>query len=120
MSADDIADFYVQTAIVETYQGTNGYGEDTFAAPVTLDPADVSTRPDGNGCWIDDARHLVRTSDSEQVISESTLYTYPDNAALFTPNTRVTVNDNVSRVIKTNLNTSGDLDLPDHVAVSLT
>ncbi|QDZ15782.1 hypothetical protein [Humibacter ginsenosidimutans] len=114
MSADDMAEFYIQTAIVETCQGTNGYGEDIFASAVTLDPAA------DNGCWIDDTRHLVRSTDGEQVMSESTLYTYPANAPLFAPNSRVTVNGDVSRVIKTNLNTSGDLDLPDHVAVSLT
>lgn len=120
MSADDLADFYVHTAIVETYEGTNGYGEDVFADPVTLDPADVSVHPLGNGCWIDDSRKLVRNSTGEQVVSESTLYTYPSNAALFTPDSRVTVNGAVSRVIKVNSNTSGDLDLPDHVAVTLT
>jgi len=120
MSADDMAEFYVQTAVVEKYLGTNGYGEDTFAAPVTLDPADTSAHPEGNGCWIDDARKLVRSSDGEQVVSESTLYTYPEHAALFTPNSRVTVNGVPSRVIRANPNTSGDLDLPDHVAVSLT
>ena len=120
MSADDMADFYIQTAVVETLQGTNGYGEDTFSTPVTLNPADTSTRPTGNGCWIDPSRKLVRSSTGEQVVAESTLYTYPDNAGLFAPNSRVTIDGNESRVIRCNLNTSGDLDLPDHVAVSLT
>jgi len=120
MSAHDMAEFYVQTAVVETWLRTNGYGEDVFAEPVTLDPADTSTHTGGNGCWIDGSRKLVRSSTGEQVVSESTLYTYPDNAALFVPNSRVTIGDNVSRVIRSNPNTSGDLDLPDHVAVSLT
>jgi hypothetical protein len=110
---DELAEFYVHTAVVETLLGTNGYGEDTFADPVTLD-ADA-----GNGCFLVDGRHLVRTADGEQVISESQLYTKPDNAALFTPNSRVTVNGLTSRVIRANLNTSGPLDLPDHVSVSL-
>lgn len=111
---DDLTEFYVHTAIVETFQGTNGYGEDQYATPVTLDP------DAGNGCFIVDGRHLVRTRDGEQVISETQLYTYPSNAPLFLPGSRVTVNGNVSLVIRANLNTSGNLDLPDHVAVSLT
>ena len=111
---DDISEFYVHTAIVETFTGTSGYGVDQFAAPVTLDPAA------GNGCFIDDTRRLVRSSDGEQVISETTLYTFPSNADLFTPNSRVTINGAVSRVITKNLNDSGALGLPDHVAVTLT
>lgn len=108
MSADDLADFYEHTAAVETFLGTNGYGEDTFAAPVNV------------ACFADDTRKLVRGKDGEQVVSESTLYTYPINGPLFTADSRVTLNGTVSRVIKTNVNDSGDLDLPDHVAVTLT
>lgn len=119
MSDNDLDEFFMQTASVETFKGTNGYGEDTFAPPVTLDPADTSVRPTGNGCWIDGSRRLVRASTGEQVVSESTLYTFLDNGPLFEPNSRVTINGIQSRVIRTNLNTSGDLDLPDHVAVSL-
>lgn len=114
MSADDMAEFYVHTATVETFLGSSGYGVDVFAAPVILDP------DEDNGCFIDGTRKLVRGKDGEQVVSESTLYTYPSNAALFLADSRVTTGDGVSRVIKTNTNTSGDLDLPDHVAVSLT
>lgn len=111
---DDLADFYVHTAIVETLTGTTGYGVDLFAAPVTLDPAT------GNGCFIDDTRHLVRSATGEQVISETTLYTYPASAPYFVPNSRVTIRGVISRVITVNLNDSGPLDLPDHVAVTLT
>lgn len=111
---DDITEFYVDIAVVETITGTTGYGVDVFAAPVTLDPAT------GNGCYVDDGRRLVRSTTGEQVISESTLYTDPSNAALFTPNSRVTVDGIVSRVIKANLNDSGPLGLPDHLAVTLT
>lgn len=103
-----MAEFYVHTAQVEMHLGTNGYGEDIFAAPVDV------------VCFADGARKLVRGKDGEQVISESTLATYPINAPLFIADSRVTLNGDVSRVIKTNLADSGDLDLPDHVAVSLT
>ena len=105
---DDLEDFYVHTVTVETYQGTNGYGEDVFTAPATV----VG--------FLDDSRRLVRTQVSEQVISEAQFYTRPENGALFTPDSRVTVDGVASRVIRTNVNTSGNLDLPDHAVISLT
>lgn len=108
MSAYDMDEFYVHTAAVEMFLGTSGYGVDQFAAGVVVP------------CFLDGARKLVRSADGEQVVAESTLYTYPVNAPLFVADSRVTTDDGVSRVIKTNTNTSGDLDLPDHVAISLT
>ena len=112
---DELADFYVHTCTVETFLGADGYGRDQFAAPVVLSPAT------GTGCFIESKRRLVRKSMTEETISETTLYTYPGSAALFAPNSRVTVGTAVSRVIVTNLNDSGGgLGLPDHVAVNLT
>lgn len=108
MAADDLADFYVHTAAVEMYLGTSGSGADTFAAPVNL------------AGFSDPTRHLVRDKDGEQVVSESAFYSYPINAPVFTPDSRVTIDGHVSRVIRLNENTSGALDLPDHIAVSLT
>jgi hypothetical protein len=108
MSADDIAEFYVETATVEPFLGANNLGIDTFG------PAQVIQ------CFADDSRRMVRNADGEQVISETTLYTYPSNAVYLVPNARVTIGSAVSRVIKSNLNTSGALDLPDHVAAVLT
>lgn len=114
MSAADIADFFWDTATVETYSGTNGVGQDTFAAAVTLSPTN------GTGVFSENTRKMVRTANGEQVISETTLYTYVGAAGLFTPNSRVTFADGtVTRVIKANQNNSGPLDLPDHVAVNL-
>lgn len=106
-----VSRFFVHTVTVETFLGTSGYGVDQFAAPVTLSPP--------NGCFVDNARHLVRSTTAEEVLSEATLYTFVANAALFAPNSRVTVNGVQTRVIKTNPNTSGSLRLPDHVAVTL-
>lgn len=108
MSVYDLADWYVHTAQVEMFLGVNGYGEDIFAAPVSV------------VCFLDDARKLVRNKDGEQVVSETTLATFPVNAPLFTADSKVTVNGAESRVIKTKVGDSGDLDLPDYVAVSLT
>lgn len=107
-SGDDLEEFYVHTVLVETYQGTNGYGEDKFASSVAV------------AGFLDDSRKLIRSLTGEQVISESQFYTHPENGALFTADSRVTVDGVVSRVIRTNVNTSGDLDLPDHAVVSLT
>lgn len=108
-----MADFYVHDAVVETFLGTNGYGEDTFADPFLLDPDQE------NGCFLLDSRTIVRDKDGQQVVSESTLFTFPANADRFTPDSRVTYRGNVSLVITTNLNDSRELDLPDHLAVSL-
>lgn len=108
MSADDLEEFYVHTVTVEKSLGKSGYGVDLFDPPVTVQG------------FLDGTRHLVRNKDGDQVVSESTFYTYPSNGALFNPAARVTDSVGVvSRVIKTNVNDSGDLDLPDHVAVSL-
>ena len=103
-----MAEFYVHTAAVEMFLGTTGYGEDTFAAPVNV------------ACFAEETRRLVRDKDGEQVVSESTLYTFPITGPLFAPDSRVTLNGMVSRVIRKSVHDSGDLDLPDHTAVALT
>ncbi|HEY2642310.1 MAG TPA: hypothetical protein VGI56_01035 [Galbitalea sp.] len=108
MSADDVSDFYIHSATVEAFLGTNGLGVDTFSAAVSVLG------------FADNSRKLVRNSDGEQVISETTFYTYPSWASSFVPNSRVTIDGAVSRVIGVNSNTSGALDLPDNLAVTLT
>jgi hypothetical protein len=109
--------FFNQSIVLETFQGVNSYG-DIFAAPVTV-----------TGCYVDDSRKLVRNKDGEQVISETTLYTSTANAALFTPDSRVTVpgasDDNLNpqraaRVIKVNTNDAGIPVMPNHTSVMLT
>jgi hypothetical protein len=125
MAKSDLDEFFVHTAKVETYLGEGSNGS-VYAAPVVLSPS--STPP--NGVFADDSRKLVRNSTGEQVISETTLYTSIDNVALFVEKSRVTMlNDpdgddivpqRAALVIKVNANDSGGLDLPDHLAVSLT
>lgn len=114
MSADDLSEFFVHTVTVETMLGTNGYGEDVFAPPVVLDPAE------DNGCLVEEGARLVRSSDGEQEVSTTQIYTRPTNAPLFAPNSRVTVHGKQARVISTGPNVSGPLDLPDHVVIDLT
>jgi len=125
MSANDLDEFFVHTAKVETYIGEGSNGA-RYADPVILSP--TSTPP--NGVFADDSRRLVRDGKGDQVISETTLYTNIGNASLFTEKSRVTlINDQdgdditpqrTALVIKINANNSGSLDLPDHLAVSLT
>ncbi|MCC2033071.1 hypothetical protein [Microbacterium allomyrinae] len=117
----ELDDFFVHTATVETLEGTDGYGREHFSGTITLSPTAEY------GCFIEQKRRLVRGRDSQrggddtaEVISESTLYASPAVAALFTPGSRVTIRGAESRVIVASLLDSGDLDLPDHVAVALT
>lgn len=108
--SSELAEFFVHTVTVETYQGVGSLG-DVFAAPVTV------------AAFVEDTRRLVRDKNGEQVVSETTLYTYLTNAALFTTNSRVTVAGapaRAARVIRQNANDGGPLDLPDHLAVALT
>lgn len=108
MRTKGVARFFVHTVTVETWLGTNGYGADTFASPVTVP------------CFVEGKRRLVRNSTGAEVISETTLYTNPTSGALFAPDSRVTVNSVTTRVIVTATLTSGSLGLPDHVVVNLT
>ena len=104
--------WFVHTVTVETFQGSGAYG-DIFAAPVVLAPP--------NGCWVDNARKVVRNKDGIEVVSETSIATFTTNAALFTTDSKVTINGVVSRVIKFNSGDSGSLNLPtDHLEINLT
>lgn len=104
--------WFVHTVTVETFQDVNGYGAAIYAAPVILAPP--------NGCWVDNARKIVRNKDGVEVVSETTIATANANAALFPPDSRVTVDGVASTVIKTNQGGSGSLNLPtDHTEINL-
>lgn len=104
---NDLDDFWVHTVTVEMFLGAGAYG-DVYAAPVTVIG------------FMDGTRKIVRSATAEQVVSESTFYTYPITGPLFVPDSRVTQGSEVSYVIKNNTNDSGVLDLPDHAAINLT
>ncbi|UFS59475.1 hypothetical protein [Subtercola endophyticus] len=105
---DELEDFWQHTVTVATLQGNGANGA------VKADPVPVLG-------FLDGSRKLVRSATGEQVVSESTFYCPPANAALFLPDSLVTCPDgSVSTVIKANLNDSGGLGLPDHLAVALT
>jgi hypothetical protein len=121
MSDHDLDEFFVHSVSVETWKGTGPNG-DVYNTAVVLAPP--------NGVFVDDSRKLVRNSAGEQVVSETTLYTSINNVALFIEKSRVTVladsdGDEITPmraalVIKVNANDAGNLDLPDHLAVTLT
>ena len=70
--------------------------------------------------FLDDATALVRSANGDQIVSESTFYTGKEHRALFAPESLVNLPDRVSTVIRCKLADSGPLNLPDHIAVTLT
>lgn len=98
----------VHTVTVETSSGEDSWGNTlaTVSAPI---PG-----------FLDDKRVLVRGTTGDQVVSESTFYTGTEHAALFTPESLVHTGTRTATVIRAAVATSGPLELPDHLAVSLT
>lgn len=70
--------------------------------------------------FLDDSRALVRNASGDQVVSESTFYTGKEHKDLFAPESLVHLPDRVSTVIRCKVADSGPLQLPDHIAVTLT
>lgn len=108
MSGDDLEDFYVHEVTVETHTGGGGWG-DTYG-----------TRSDPVPCFVDDTHRLTRDQSGAETVSTATVYAPIHEAALFTVGSRVHLEDRVAEVISRNKRTGGDLDLPDHVEVTLT
>lgn len=105
----DIPDeLLVHTVSVETYDGTNSYG-DTFAPPTNVP------------CFVDDQRKLVLSPDGAQVVSEATVLAKLDKTSTFTPKSRVTLPDGRSSiVINAKRRDDGDMGAPQHVEVVCT
>lgn len=97
------------TITVEPFQGTNGKGQKTYAAPVAVQG------------YYDASTSMVRDKDGEEIRSGATFYTLPANAALFPLDARVTAPDGTaSTVIKVNsFDTGGVISRLEHVAVNL-
>lgn len=107
-AVDELADFWVHTVQVETFQGSGPYGA------VYTEPADATG-------FLEAGRRLVRASDGTQVVAESTWFGPASTAALFTPDSRVTLPDGTQpTVITAKVHDAGDLPLPEHVEVALT
>lgn len=105
----ELADFMVHTVTVATLTGSGGMGQ-TFA-----DPVDVV-------CFVDDQRRLVRDTHGAEIVSESTVLDVDlAHAPTWVPGSLVTLpSGRQATVITAAVRTSGDLDLPDHIEVSLT
>lgn len=101
-----VAGFEVTTVAVRTLTGSGARG------PILATPVDVEG-------YLSDTRSLVRSTSGTEVVSESSFYTDPDKAALFTPDSEVVLPDRTAHVIKTSQPTIGDPDV-DHCKVSLT
>lgn len=104
--SDDIAEFYVHTVTVETFQGVGAAG-DVYAAPVTV-PG-----------FLEGKNVLVRDAAGQQVVAASTLYCSVADGARFTPDSKVTTGGRVSHVISQNVNDAPSLGLPEHAAIYL-
>ena len=104
--ADDLSMFWIHSASVETYAGDGAYGP-TYSAPAT-------TR-----CFLDDSIKLVRNNAGLEVVSSTTVFAPASSAAMFLPESRVTANGKVSKVITVNAMDGDALGLPSHVQVSL-
>jgi hypothetical protein len=101
-------EFMVHTVTVETKSGEDPWGNvnTTVSDPITG--------------FLDDTRQLVRSASGDQVVAESTFYTGEEHRDLFKPESLVNLPDRVSTVIRCKTADSGPLDLPDHIAVTLT
>jgi hypothetical protein len=78
-----------ETVTVETYSAPAGLG------PVL--PAAVTVYAN-----VDSTRRLVRTAEGAEAVSDLTLYVHPDDAAYFTPQSRVTYGTRAATVLTVN------------------
>lgn len=105
---EDFEEFMVHSVRVETKSGEDSWGNtNTVLSEPVLG-------------FLDDSSRLVRSAGGDQVVSESTFYTGKEHAPKFTPESLVHLPDRVSTVIRCKVADSGPLDLPDHIAVTLT
>lgn len=98
----------VHTVRVETKSGEDPWGNTNTALSEPI-PG-----------FLNDSRELVRSATGDQVVSETTFYTGKEHKDLFPPESLVHLPDRVSTVIRCAVADSGPLDLPDHIAVTLT
>lgn len=103
----DIDDMFVHTISVETYLGEGGNGS-AYAAPVDVP------------CFIDGGVKVTRTATGEQLVVNAPVYAPLEHAATLVAESRVTMRGATSRILAATVYDSGDLDLPDHVQITLT
>lgn len=98
----------IHPVTVETYAGEDSWGN-THAS--------VSDPVFG---FFNDERKLVRAASGDQVVSESQFITDKEHEALFVPESIVHYRGKTSTVIGCSFHDSGDMELPDHIEVTLT
>lgn len=101
-----ISVFFIHTATVQTFTGTGPTG-DLYAAAV-----------DVKG-FLDDGVVLVQSSAGEQLVQKSIFYAALSDAAVFVPESRVTVNGRACQVTAVRRRDGGSLGLPDHCEIEL-
>jgi hypothetical protein len=106
-AVSDLAGFYVHTVTVTPLLGSGAYG-------------DVEGPPQTVAGFLDSTTRLVRSGSGEEVVSQATLYTDVAHTDAFPPGSTVTLPDGrATTVIGRAAHTSGALDLPDHLEITL-
>lgn len=102
----DVPDYLLRHSVsVETYEGTAAYG-DIYA---TAQPVK---------CFVDDARKVVRNTDGDEVVSESTIIARLADAPKLVEKSKVTLpGGRKSIVILKKDRDDGGLGAPQHVEV---
>jgi hypothetical protein len=96
VSSEDLADFWIHTVSVETYQGTTGAGAKAYAAAVTVP------------CFLSRKLRFVRNANGEQVASQASLSADASWAATLAAQSRVTVDGRPTTIIATAVLMGGD------------
>lgn len=113
--AEVFGDWLTHVVVVEAYQGAGMEGA-SFAAPVTLggENSDV----DGVEIMLEPKRRLIRNSDGNQIVSETTLYVTNAGASSFPLHSRVTLPSGEQTTVE-RVATGETYDLFDHMVVNL-
>lgn len=103
----NLPDILLQHVVsIEAFEGTDGYGEDHYAAPVTV------------ACFVDQKTRLVRdpAQAGSEVVSESTVYAQLDTVA--PARSKVTFTDGAQTIVIDALRRDGgDLPVPSHLEI---
>jgi hypothetical protein len=107
MSAADLDEFWVHTITVETYGGEAG-STTLYADPVTVP------------CFIDGGQKVTRATTGEILVVAAPVYAPISAADVLVPKSKVTIRGRAAQIVAATVHDSGDMDLPDHVEVTLT
>lgn len=102
--ADELADFYVHTATVRTYQGMTGTGR-TFHTAVDVP------------CFARAVNKQLAGASGDVIVATTTIACDPSYVGVFPVDSEVSVNGTEGTVVQLALASSGALDLPDHLTV---